>query len=119
MTMRLSLFLLLLLSFASSSRAAAADTFIVQDGQPRAEIVVAERPARMAKLAARELQTYVEKISGAKLAIVTAPSAGMPHVFIGKSTHTETLKLSTEGLENGAFRMASGADWLALLPRAA
>lgn len=92
-----------------------AEALLVENGQPRAEIVVAEKPARMAKLAARELQSYVEKISGAKLAIVTAPSPGKPHVFIGHSTHTDALKLSTEGLKNGAFRMASGADWLALL----
>jgi hypothetical protein len=93
----------------------AADPFIVEDGQARAEIVIAENPARMTKLAAKELQTYLEKISGAKLEVRTAPTAGMAHIFLGKSPHTEALKLATDGLENGAFRMASGADWLALL----
>ena len=93
----------------------AADTFLVKDGQPRAEIVVAEKPARMARLAARELQTYVEKISGAKLAIVTKPGGTGARIFVGKSSFTEALKLSTSELENGAFRMASGPDWLVLL----
>ena len=93
----------------------AADTFLIKDGQARAEIIVAERPARMTKLAAKELQTYVEKISGVKLAILSAPTVRKAHIFLGKSSHTEALKLSTDGLENGAFRMASGADWLALL----
>ena len=92
-----------------------AQPFLVEKGQPRAEIIIAEKPARMAKLAAKELQTYVEKISGAKLEIVTQPHEGKAHVFLGKSRFTEELKLGTEGLENGAFRMASGADWLALL----
>ncbi|MGY8673946.1 MAG: hypothetical protein ACKVHO_15320, partial [Verrucomicrobiia bacterium] len=73
----------------------AADPFIVEDGQARAEIVIAENPARMTKLAAKELQTYLEKISGAKLEVRTAPTAGMAHIFLGKSPHTEALKLAT------------------------
>lgn len=93
----------------------AADTFLIENGQPRAEIIIAEKPARMTKLAAKELQTYLEKISGAKLEVRTAPTAGKAHIFLGKSAHTEALKLATNGLENGAFRMASGADWLALV----
>jgi uncharacterized protein DUF4838 len=93
----------------------AADAFLVQDGEAQAEIVLAEKPARMATLAAKELQTYVEKISGAKLEIVTQPHAAKTAVYVGKSRFTDELKLSTEGLENGAFRMASAAGWLALL----
>ena len=93
----------------------AADTFLIENGQPRAEIIIAEKPARMTKLAAKELQTYLEKISGAKLEVRTTPTAGKAHIFLGKSSHTEALKLATNGLENGAFRMASGADWLALV----
>jgi len=88
---------------------------IIQAGKPLAEIVIAETPARMTKLASRELQTYLERVSGAKLEIVTQPSPGKMHIFLGESAHTDALKLSTEALENGAFRMASGKDWLALL----
>jgi len=93
----------------------AEDPLLIENGQPRAEIVIAEKPARMTKLAARELQTYLERISGAKLEVVTVPTAGKAHIFLGKTSHTEALKLATDGLENGAFRMASGADWLALV----
>ena len=93
----------------------AADTFLIENGQPHAEIIIAEKPARMTKLAAKELKTYLEKISGAKLEVRTTPTAGKAHIFLGKSSHTEALKLATNGLENGAFRMASGADWLALV----
>lgn len=100
---------------AWSGRLLAAGQALVEDGAPRAEIVISEKPARMARLAAKELQTYVEKISGARLEIVTRPGAGKAHVFVGKSAHTDALSLATDGLENGAFRMASGADWLALL----
>ena len=55
--------------------------------------------------------------SGANLAQKQTPFSLDPpsHIFLGKSAHTEALKLGTDGLENGAFRMASGVDWLALL----
>ena len=51
-----------------------AEPLIVRDGEPRAEIVTSDKPTRMTTLAARELQTYVEKITGAKLAISSRPS---------------------------------------------
>ncbi len=87
--------------------------FLVKDGKPCAEIVIAEKPARMTKLAAAELQNYVEKISGAKLSVVTAPTQGCPaRIFVGQSAHT---KVTAEGLTDGAFRMVSGPDWLALV----
>ncbi|HEY1050352.1 MAG TPA: DUF4838 domain-containing protein [Prosthecobacter sp.] len=106
-------FLLLLASATASP--SSASSMLVEYGKPRAEIVISPKPARMAKLAAKELQTYVEKISGARLEIVSSPTPGRPHLFVGKSPHTEALKLATEGLENGAFRIVSGADWMALL----
>ena len=95
-----------------------AESFIVKDGQPRAEIVVADRPARMARLAAEELRTYVEKITGGKLPIGTKPTDGIPiRIYVGKSSHTDRLKINDEGLRHGAFRMISGDNWLVLLGR--
>ena len=89
---------------------------IVRDGQPVGEIVLAEDTTRMPKLAARELQTYIEKISGAKLPIVDAPTSGVsPQIYVGKSKFTDELGLKTDDLKHGAFLMASGPDWLALL----
>ncbi len=92
-----------------------AETFLVEAGVPRAEIVIAEAPARMTKLAAQELQTYIEKISGATLPIVTEPTGKAARIYVGVSRHTEALGLKTEGLKHGAYRMASGTGWLALL----
>ena len=70
----------------------------------------------MAKFAAKELQTYVEKMSGAQLPISAAPSDGATiKIYVGKSPFTEKLGLRTDELKHGAFRMASGPDWLALL----
>ena len=92
-----------------------AATLLVEDGRARAEIVIAEQPQRSARLAAQELQDYIKKISGAHLPIVTRPSGPAAKVFIGRSAHTEALKVSAAGLKDGAYRMVSGPDWLALL----
>ena len=113
--MKLSLTLLAALLSASPAALYAADHFVVESGEPRAEIVIADKPARMTKLAAKELQSYVAKMSGATLPIVTERRVGKAAVFVGKSRHTDELGLGTEGLKHGAFRMASGKDWLALL----
>lgn len=113
--MKLSLTLLAALLSASPAALYAADHFVVESGEPRAEIVIADKPARMTKLAAKELQSYVAKMSGATLPIVTERRVGKAAVFVGKSRHTDELGLDTEGLKHGAFRMVSGKDWLALL----
>jgi len=95
-----------------------ARTLIVDGGRPRAEIVIAEQPPRSVKLAASELQAYIEKITGARLAIVTAPTGKEPvKIFVGESDHTRSLGVTTEDLERDAFRMVSGFDWLALVGR--
>lgn len=95
-----------------------AEPWLVENGQARAEIVVAEQPARMAQLAAQELQTYVQKISGATLPIVKSASGnGLAQIYVGKSPATEKLKVGGDDLRHGAFRMLSGEGWLALVGR--
>jgi hypothetical protein len=83
-----------------------------------AEIIIAENAPRTTELAARELQAYVEKISGAKLPIVTEPSGTVPvRILVGESLHTIELGLRTDELKYGAFVIKSGSDWLSLLGR--
>ncbi|MDB5336408.1 MAG: hypothetical protein JWN70_2027, partial [Planctomycetaceae bacterium] len=95
---------------------AAAELSLTRDGQPQAEIILAENPPRSTRLAAHELQVYVEKISGAKLPIVTQPSGVQPvKIYIGQSSHTDRLKITADGLRQGAYRIVSGADWLVLI----
>jgi hypothetical protein len=94
------------------------DAFLVKDGQPQAEIVVAAAPPRMTRMAAQELQAYVEKISGAKLAIVTNPTPGVAaQVYVGRSGFTDRLNVKDEGLNSDAFRLVSGPNYLVLLGR--
>ena len=104
-----------IISLVSLQQSMAAEAFLIQSGTSCSEIVVSETPARMTKLAAKELQTSLDKISGVKVSIVTRPTDGRMHMFVGKSSYTSKLNLTTDGLENGAFRMASGTDWIALL----
>ena len=100
----------------SLSQVAYGDVALVKDGQPCADIVISASPARAVKIAASELQEYLDKITGARLAIVAAPGTNVAaHVYVGQSASTDRLKLTAEGLKYGAFRMASGKDWLALL----
>ncbi|NLF72692.1 MAG: tetratricopeptide repeat protein [Candidatus Anammoximicrobium sp.] len=94
----------------------AAETFLVENGRPRSVIVVAESPPRTVRLAAQELQNYVEKITGAHLPIVTEPGeAATVPIYVGASRHTDRLGITAAGLQDGAFRIVSGDGWLVLI----
>lgn len=95
-----------------------ADSFIVFEGEPRAEIVIAEEPPPMVRLAAGELQDVIKKISGAELPIVTdRVNDDVVAIYVGRSPHTDALGIEVEDLDFDAYRMVSGDDWLALLGR--
>jgi len=101
---------------ASVGQADPGETFIVEDGQPQAEIIITKRAPRTTRLAAQELQLYLEKISGAKLAIVTEPSGRTPvKVYVGRSAGTDLLQVSADELKHGAYRIVSGDRWLVLI----
>jgi hypothetical protein len=92
-----------------------AEEFLVENGQPRAEIVIAETPARSVRMAAHELQDDIKKISAAHLPIVTKPSGTEVKIFVGRSPYTDALKVTADGLSDGAYRIVSGENWLALI----
>jgi len=98
--------------------AASAEAFIVRDGKANAEIVIAGNPPRTVMLAADELRSYVEKISGAKLSITNAPGNGVPvKIYVGQSAHTDKLGIKPYDIKDGGYRMVSGDKWLALIGR--
>ncbi|MFO8013476.1 MAG: DUF4838 domain-containing protein [Phycisphaerae bacterium] len=106
------------LLFLLSCGTALGEAYLVEDGQARAEIIIARAPPRTVRLAARELQAYLAKISGARLPIATAPSGKAPvKVYVGRSRHTDDLAISAENLKDGAYRIISGDDWLVLIGR--
>jgi len=99
-----------------ASQTAVAEQFIVRNGRPRAEMIIAEKAPRMVNLAAQELQLYLKKISGAELPITTKPTGDYPvTIYVGKSEHTDRLGVTDAGLKYGAFRMVSGPSHLILL----
>ena len=107
---------ILLAGLLWSDVARPADAFLVKNGEASAEIIISESPTRTQRLAARELQTYVEKISGAKLTISSEPSANFAvKIYVGKSEAAEALGVTSDGFGNGAYRIVSGNNWLALI----
>lgn len=87
--------------------------WIVENGKANADIVIAEAPPRAVKLAASELQSYIEKISGATLPIVHAPSEAAVHLFVGRSARAPEVEAPTS--DDEAYRIVSGDNWLALI----
>ena len=91
-----------------------AETYLVQDGKAKAEIVLSPKPGRAAEFGAQELQTYLEKISGARLKIVTEPTAEtLVKIYVGESERAWDVGITSKGLKRDAFKMVSGANWLA------
>ena len=100
----------------SMAQVKAEDQFLVDEGKAYAEIIISESPARSTRLAAAELQTYVAKISGARLPIRVEPYADVPvQINVGESPHAAKLGVTADRLEHGAYRIASGEKWLALI----
>ncbi|MEO1990995.1 MAG: DUF4838 domain-containing protein, partial [Pirellulales bacterium] len=90
--------------------------FLVKKGRATSEIIIAKDAPRSTRLAAHELQTSLEKISGARLSITTEPHADMEvKIYVGRSSYTEMLGITSTGLKHGAYRMVSGAQWLILI----
>ena len=110
--MKHTLTLLTALLLSALAALHAADSFLVEDGQPRAEIVISDKPQRSTRLAAQELQDQIVKISGARLPIVTLPTGHAVKIFVGASAQSP---IKADGLQHGAYRIATGADWMALI----
>ncbi|MCK5844720.1 MAG: DUF4838 domain-containing protein, partial [Victivallales bacterium] len=93
-----------------------AESFIVKDGKPLAEIVIAENPPRSVPIAAEQLQYYIQRISGAKLQIVNKATSAFPvKIYVGKSSYTDKMGINDKGLKYGAYKIISGKDSLVLL----
>jgi hypothetical protein len=66
----------------------AEDRFLVDEGKAYAEIIISESPARSTRLAAAELQTYVVKISGARLPIRAEAEDGRLFIIYDHQRYT-------------------------------
>lgn len=90
---------------------------LVDQGKSDYVIVVAPGALETPKFAARELQTYVEKVSGAKLPIADKLPAGKKPVFVGQSEFTKALGLSAEELRPEGFLIRTVGDAVAIIGR--
>lgn len=84
---------ILAVCFKPAAVNAGAKTFVlVEEARPKATIVTALKPSTNAAAAARELQYYVRKMSGAELPIVTdEQDTTGPAILVGASRLTEKL----------------------------
>ena len=89
---------------------------LVEAGQPRAQIVVAENASSLIDIAVDELRGHIEEMSGAMLPVGHEPNADYPvQIYVGPSTHRDELNVTDEGLKHGAYRIVTGPDYLVLL----
>ena len=69
---------------ALAAAASSADNFVItSDGQPKAQIVTGEKPLETVAFAAKELQTFIRKMSGAELPIVPKADTKIPSILLG------------------------------------
>ena len=110
--------LLCVFVFGAAAAAVLAKEYIVREGKANAEIIIAESPPRMMRLAAAQLQEYIRKMSGATLAVTNLPDETVPvTIYIGRSTHTDKLGIKPYDEKDGGYRIVSGDKWLALIGR--
>lgn len=94
---------------------ATGDVDLVKNGQAVSEIVLTADATPSAKYAANDLLTYIREISGVELALVSIPTPGVNHVFVGASKFTEAYGLKSDDLWGSAYRIVTGSDYVALL----
>jgi hypothetical protein len=100
--------------------AQAAAVTLVEKGQPRAIIVVPEKPSPVVENAARVLRDHLKQMSGAELPIRTEdrvtgpPTPDQPWVLVGEGKLVEKLGLTSKGLGPGGIVQSAEGNVLAL-----
>lgn len=88
------LFMILILAGMMLSPLSATALTLVENGMPRATIVISKDAPHKNRLAAAELQTYLKRISGAELPIVSDDrETGGIRILVGRSKVTDELKI--------------------------
>ena len=98
MKLNTSLFLpLFLLILITSMACSSSEVYIVRDGVSQSEIVIQAEADSTVQKAAQELSTYLAKVSGAHLQVVSSENRDPEQhaVFVGAGSHSETMKAHT------------------------
>lgn len=108
--------IMFLVLFAAISPAIA-QLVIVKDGKPLAAIVVAPDATKGEKLAADELQTHIELMSGAKLPIATeVGDTKLLRIHVGRSAGRAAIApLEEKSDDMGAYRLLVQVDAVSLV----
>ena len=105
----------------AGSVAFAEPLYLVRDGKARAVIVMEDNPdksARMTRMAARELQSYLRKITGANPAIQTGkPSKAGPAIHVGRTDFVKGLDLGLDKLDRDGIIVKRIGDNVVLVGR--
>lgn len=90
--------LLVILSGCAHMRLWPGKPFVAaENGEPRAQIVVAEKASPSTRYAAEELQRFLREMSGAQLPIVTDAAPLADHeILVGKNDHFYPANISVE-----------------------
>jgi hypothetical protein len=93
-----------------------AEVELVKDGRPMADIVVETNAIASIKLAAKDLQDYIEKMSGARLEITNAPSEMFKyHVYVGTSEYVKKLGVTVDDLKPEGFKIVARGNYVVLI----
>ena len=105
-----SYFLVILALF--TSRTLAADSLtLVTDGQAKVQIVTGDPAPETVRFAAKELQTFVAKMSGAELPIAARPVAGVPAIRLGPAAREVLSAEDLNGIRRDGYLITlSGGD---------
>jgi hypothetical protein len=98
-----------------SGSAVAEDITLVEEGQPRASIVLDEGASPTERTAAQELQKFIEEMSGAKLPIAKAEGGaeagqGTVRIFLGKAAAQQQPDLDVKALGTEGFIIKTAKD---------
>lgn len=90
--------------------------FLVEDGVPKAQIIIAPDAPATVRLAARELRMAVWKMSGVMLPLRLRLDKNIDfNVFVGRSSHTDSLGINSDGCRDGGYKMVTGENYLVLI----
>jgi len=87
-----------------SATAFSADNFtITADGHSKAQIVTGEKPPETVIFAAKELQVFVKKMSGAELPIVAKPDPKMPSILLGPAAREKIPAAELKAIQRDGY----------------
>lgn len=79
---------------------------LVKDGQPSAEIILNQDAQASVRVAAEQLQKHIEKMSGATLDIVSAPTGKFKtRLYVGESAATQALGFTLADVKHDGFKI--------------